>query len=71
MKAFLNKLRELQLVLNQPDQKMKLLEAHSYFQKTGSDCKYATKCENLIMKDMYPEVRRLLAELHEMVNKIE
>ena len=72
--SLLDELRDLQVFLNQPGEKMKLLEAYDHFIKEsdkGRMCTYSLKCKALFETNMYSEVRDRIKSINNLLNIIE
>jgi hypothetical protein len=69
----LEQLEALRVLLNQPHDKINLVEAYNYFLKAsgkGKDCSYAIKCRKLFEEKLQEDVVILIKELYKIVNNV-
>ena len=65
----LQKLRELQVYINQEDVAIKTVEGYNYFysESNDMDCTYASKCRMIFERDMLDEVRTFIHQINELL----
>ena len=74
--SLLDKLRDLQVLLDQPRERIKVLEAYETFirinrKEKPRECTYALKCEKIFREQLYPEVKKLIREINSIIEEME
>lgn len=72
MHELLIKLEQLRIILNQDEDKMRLVEAYTYFTEgsdRGKECTYAIKCKKAFKKTIYPMVKTKIEEIHGLLKE--